>query len=170
VRVNPGNFADGRKSFDTISELTEKDIQEAHAAIEEALVPLVLKLKEKNKALRIGVNHGSMSERILFQYGDSPEGMVASAVEFGEICRKHDFHNFVFSMKSSNPQVMVQAYRQLAREMYKLGWDYPLHLGVTEAGGKSASQGAGGQHRPGLGRAARAGARGRPRPRGTTGA
>jgi len=137
VRVNPGNFADGRKSFDTISELTEKDIQEARAAIEEALVPLVLKLKMQNKALRIGVNHGSMSERILFQYGDSPEGMVASAVEFGEICRKHDFHNFVFSMKSSNPQVMVQAYRQLAREMYKRGWDYPLHLGVTEAGGGS---------------------------------
>jgi len=71
----------------------------------------------------------------LFQYGDSPEGMVASAIEFGEICRKYDYHNFVFSMKSSNPKVMVQAYRQLAREMYKLGWDYPLHLGVTEAGG-----------------------------------
>jgi (E)-4-hydroxy-3-methylbut-2-enyl-diphosphate synthase len=94
-----------------------------------------LKLKEFGKALRIGVNHGSLSERILFQYGDSPEGMVASALEFGEICRKHDFHNFVFSMKSSNPQVMVNAYRALAREMYKLGWDYPLHLGVTEAGG-----------------------------------
>jgi len=92
-------------------------------------------LKEKNKALRIGVNHGSMSERILFQYGDSPEGMVASALEFGEICRKHDFHNFVFSMKASNPRVMVNAYRQLARAMYERGWDYPLHLGVTEAGG-----------------------------------
>lgn len=96
---------------------------------------MVLKLKEQNKAMRIGVNHGSLSERILFQYGDSPEGMVASAIEFGEVCRKHDFHNFIFSMKSSNPQVMVNAYRQLAREMYKLGWDYPLHLGVTEAGG-----------------------------------
>lgn len=135
VRVNPGNFADGRKSFDTISELTQEDIDEAKKAIEESFGPLVLKLKEKNKALRIGVNHGSLAERILFQYGDSPEGMVASALEFGEICRKHDFHNFVFSMKSSNPQVMVNAYRSLAREMYKLGWDYPLHLGVTEAGG-----------------------------------
>lgn len=135
VRVNPGNFADGRKSFDTLTELTDDDVSEAREAIEAALVPLVLKLKEKNKAMRIGVNHGSLSERILFQYGDSPEGMVASAVEFGEICRKHDYHNFIFSMKSSNPQVMVAAYRQLAKEMYKLGWDYPMHLGVTEAGG-----------------------------------
>lgn len=135
VRVNPGNFADGRKSFDTIDELGEDDVKEAQEAIEEAFVPLVKKLKEQNKALRIGVNHGSLAERILFQYGDSPEGMVASAVEFGEICRKYDYHNFVFSMKSSNPKVMVQAYRQLAREMYKLGWDYPMHLGVTEAGG-----------------------------------
>lgn len=135
VRVNPGNFTEGRKSFDTIDELSEEDIKEAQDAIEEALTPLVLKLKEQNKAMRIGVNHGSLSERILFQYGDSPEGMVASAIEFGEVCRKHDFHNFIFSMKSSNPQVMVNAYRQLAREMYKLGWDYPLHLGVTEAGG-----------------------------------
>eukprot|EP00442_Polarella_glacialis_P017947 CAMPEP_0115081830 /NCGR_PEP_ID=MMETSP0227-20121206/19520_1 /TAXON_ID=89957 /ORGANISM="Polarella glacialis, Strain CCMP 1383" /LENGTH=782 /DNA_ID=CAMNT_0002469765 /DNA_START=100 /DNA_END=2448 /DNA_ORIENTATION=+ len=137
VRVNPGNFVDGRKSFDTITELTEEDVQEAKAQIEQELAPLVLKLKEKNKALRIGVNHGSMSERILFQHGDTPQGMVASALEFGEICRKHDFHNFCFSMKSSNPQVMVKAYRLLAREMYLLGWDYPLHLGVTEAGGGS---------------------------------
>lgn len=135
VRVNPGNFTDGRKSFDTITELKEEDIKEAQAHIEEAFAPLVLKLKEKNKALRIGVNHGSLAERILFQYGDSPEGMVASALEFGVICRKHDYHNFVFSMKSSNPQVMVNAYRLLAKEMYKMGWDYPLHLGVTEAGG-----------------------------------
>lgn len=137
VRINPGNFADGKKSFDTIKELSARDLQEAREAIEEAFSPLVLKLKEHNKALRIGVNHGSMSERILFQYGDTPEGMVASALEFGEICRKHDFHNFVFSMKSSNTQVMVQAYRLLAREMYRRGWDYPLHLGVTEAGGGS---------------------------------
>eukprot|EP00928_Gymnodinium_smaydae_P021153 TRINITY_DN18232_c0_g1_i1.p1 TRINITY_DN18232_c0_g1~~TRINITY_DN18232_c0_g1_i1.p1 ORF type:complete len:825 (+),score=246.03 TRINITY_DN18232_c0_g1_i1:112-2475(+) len=135
IRVNPGNFVDGRKSFDTISELSEKDIQEAKDQIEEVLKPLVLKLKAQNKALRIGVNHGSLSERILFQYGDSPEGMVASAMEFGEICRKYDYHNMVFSMKSSNPQVMVNAYRMLAREMYQRGWDYPLHLGVTEAGG-----------------------------------
>jgi len=135
IRVNPGNFTDGRKSFDTIDVLGEDDIKQAQAQIEEAFAPLVKKLKEKNKALRIGVNHGSLAERILFQYGDSPEGMVASAMEFGEICRKYDYHNFVFSMKSSNPKVMVEAYRQLAREMYKRGWDYPLHLGVTEAGG-----------------------------------
>ncbi|CAE8717680.1 unnamed protein product, partial [Polarella glacialis] len=80
VRVNPGNFTSGRKSFDTISELTEEDIKEAQAGIEAALVPLVLKLKEKGKAMRIGVNHGSLAERILFQYGDSPEGMIASAI------------------------------------------------------------------------------------------
>jgi len=135
VRVNPGNFADGRKSFDTIDELKEEDIESAQAAIEEVFAPLVLKLKEQGKAMRIGVNHGSLAERILFQYGDSPEGMVASAVEFGEICRKYDFHDFIFSMKSSNPQVMVKAYRRLAREMYERGWDYPMHLGVTEAGG-----------------------------------
>jgi (E)-4-hydroxy-3-methylbut-2-enyl-diphosphate synthase len=137
VRVNPGNFADGRKTFDSMSELTAEDIEEARNEIKANLVPLILKLKEQGKSMRIGVNHGSLSERILFQYGDSPEGMVASAVEFGEICREHDFHNIIFSMKSSNPRVMVQAYRALAREMYKLGWDYPLHLGVTEAGGGS---------------------------------
>jgi (E)-4-hydroxy-3-methylbut-2-enyl-diphosphate synthase len=135
IRVNPGNFTDGRKSFDTITELTDADVQQAIRDIESAFTPLVLKLKERNKALRIGVNHGSLSERILFQYGDSPEGMVESALEFGRICRQHDFHNFVFSMKSSNPQVMVNAYRLLSKKMYELGWDYPLHLGVTEAGG-----------------------------------
>lgn len=135
IRVNPGNFVDGRKSFGTIDELSGDDVKEAQTAIEETLTPLVLKLKEKGKALRIGVNHGSLAERILFQYGDSPQGMVASAIEFGEVCRKLDYHNFVFSMKASNPKVMVEAYRQLAREMYRLGWDYPLHVGVTEAGG-----------------------------------
>merc|ERR1719217_721910 len=137
IRVNPGNFVDGRKSFDSIDKLSDEDIKEAQADIEETFGPLVLKLKERGKALRIGVNHGSLSERILFQYGDSPEGMVASAIEFGEICRKHDFHNFVFSMKSSNPKVMVEAYRSLARELNHRGWDYPIHLGVTEAGGGS---------------------------------
>jgi len=137
IRVNPGNFTDGKKTFDTVSELTEEDTQQARLEIEEKFGPLVLKLKEKGKALRIGVNHGSLSERILFQYGDTPEGMIASAMEYGEICRAHDYHNFVFSMKSSNPQVMVRAYRLLAKEMYQRGWDYPLHLGVTEAGGGS---------------------------------
>jgi (E)-4-hydroxy-3-methylbut-2-enyl-diphosphate synthase len=81
--------------------------------------------------MRIGTNHGSLSARILSFYGDTPRGMVESAFEFADICRKHDYHNFVFSMKASNPLVMVQAYRLLAEEQYKRGWDYPLHLGVT---------------------------------------
>jgi (E)-4-hydroxy-3-methylbut-2-enyl-diphosphate synthase len=84
--------------------------------------------------MRIGVNHGSLSARTLSRFGDTPAGMVESAFEFARICRKHDYHNFVFSMKASNPLVMVQAYRLLAHEMYKIDWDYPLHLGVTEAG------------------------------------
>lgn len=102
--------------------------------IEETFTPLVLKCKELGRAMRIGTNHGSLSARILSFYGDTPRGMVASAFEFAEICRKHDYHNFLFSMKASNPLVMVQAYRLLAEEMYTAGWDYPLHLGVTEAG------------------------------------
>jgi len=84
--------------------------------------------------MRIGTNHGSLSARVLSFYGDTPRGMVESAIEFADICRSLDFHNFVFSMKASNPLVMVQAYRLLAAEQYRLGWDYPLHLGVTEAG------------------------------------
>ena len=84
--------------------------------------------------MRIGTNHGSLSARIMSFYGDSPRGMVESAIEFAEICRKNDYHNFLFSMKASNPLVMVQAYRLLAAEQYRLDWNYPLHLGVTEAG------------------------------------
>ncbi|MCD7457405.1 hypothetical protein HAX54_035028 [Datura stramonium] len=96
--------------------------------------PLVEKCKKYGRAMRIGTNHGSLSDRIMSYYGDSPRGMVESAFEFARICRKLDFHNFVFSMKASNPVVMVQAYRLLVAEMYVQGWDYPLHLGVTEAG------------------------------------
>ncbi|KAG8071362.1 hypothetical protein GUJ93_ZPchr0006g44455 [Zizania palustris] len=96
--------------------------------------PLVEKCKQYGRAMRIGTNHGSLSDRIMSYYGDSPRGMVESALEFARICRKLDFHNFVFSMKASNPVIMVQAYRLLVAEMYNLGWDYPLHLGVTEAG------------------------------------
>ncbi|XP_035846613.1 4-hydroxy-3-methylbut-2-en-1-yl diphosphate synthase (ferredoxin), chloroplastic-like isoform X3 [Helianthus annuus] len=84
--------------------------------------------------MRIGTNHGSLPDRIMSYYGDSPRGMAESAFEFARICRKLDFHNFVFSMKASNPVIMVQAYRLLVAEMYVQGWDYPLHLGVTEAG------------------------------------
>jgi (E)-4-hydroxy-3-methylbut-2-enyl-diphosphate synthase len=93
---------------------------------------LVEKCKRLNRAMRIGTNHGSLSARILSYYGDTPRGMVESAFEFANICRDVDYHNFLFSMKASNPLVMVQAYRLLAEEMYSNGWDYPLHLGVTE--------------------------------------
>ena len=100
----------------------------------EAFIPLVEKCKRLNRAMRIGTNHGSMSSRVLSFYGDTPRGMTESAIEFADICRSQDYHNFVFSMKASNPLVMVQGYRLLAAEQYRLGWDYPLHLGVTEAG------------------------------------
>lgn len=93
---------------------------------------MVEKCKKLNRAMRIGTNHGSLSARILSYYGDTPRGMVESAFEFANICRNLDYHNFLFSMKASNPLVMVQAYRLLAEEMYSNGWDYPLHLGVTE--------------------------------------
>lgn len=133
VRINPGNFVDKRASFKTIE---YDDTSYAHELerIEEKFTPLVEKCKKLNRAMRIGTNHGSLSDRIMNRYGDSPKGMLESALEFARICRKNDFHNFVFSMKSSNPQVMVLAYRLLVAEMIRLGWDYPLHLGVTEAG------------------------------------
>lgn len=134
IRINPGNFADGRKKFETKSYDDEAAYAEELAYIEEVFTPLVLKCKARNVAMRIGTNHGSLSARTLSYYGDTPAGMVESAFEFARICRKHDYHNFLFSMKASNPLVMVAAYRLLAHEQYKLGWDYPLHLGVTEAG------------------------------------
>eukprot|EP00892_Ulva_mutabilis_P008353 jgi/Ulvmu1/5890/UM026_0011.1 len=134
VRVNPGNFADGRKRFDEINYDDPSQFEDERAHIEEVFTPLVLKCKELGTAMRIGTNHGSLSARILSFYGDTPAGMVASAFEFADVCRKHDYHNFLFSMKASNPLVMVAAYRLLAEEQYKRGWDYPLHLGVTEAG------------------------------------
>lgn len=134
IRVNPGNFADGIKSFEDKVYNTREEYDEDIVEIEKLFAPLVEKCKEKNRAIRIGTNHGSLSARVMSYWGDSPRGMVESAVEFAKICRKYDFHNFLFSMKASNPVVMVNAYRLLAAEMYKLGWDYPLHLGVTEAG------------------------------------
>lgn len=133
VRINPGNYVDRRAVFKKIDYTDESYAQEM-VKIEEGFAPLVRKCKDLNRAMRIGVNHGSLSDRIMSRYGDTPRGMVESAIEFALICRKHDYHNFVFSMKSSNPLVMVDAYRQLAAKMYELGWDYPLHLGVTEAG------------------------------------
>ncbi|CAM0945344.1 unnamed protein product [Alopecurus aequalis] len=133
IRVNPGNFADRRAQFEKL-EYTEDDYEKELEHIEKVFSPLVEKCKQYGRAMRIGTNHGSLSDRIMSYYGDSPRGMVESALEFARICRSLDFHNFVFSMKASNPVVMVQAYRLLVAEMYNLGWDYPLHLGVTEAG------------------------------------
>lgn len=133
VRVNPGNFVDKRALFKTI-EYDEASYRDEILKIEEGFSPLVEKCKRFKRAMRIGVNHGSLSDRIMNRYGDTPFGMVESALEFARVCRKLDYHDFIFSMKASNPQVMVQAYRLLAAEMFKLGWDYPLHLGVTEAG------------------------------------
>jgi len=135
IRINPGNFADGRKQDeDDVTFDSEADFLKPRDDIVEAFSPLVLKCKELNRAMRIGTNHGSLAARILSFYGDSPRGMVESALEFADVCRALDYHNFVFSMKASNPVVMIQGYRLLAAEMYRLGWDYPLHLGVTEAG------------------------------------
>ncbi|XP_073273488.1 4-hydroxy-3-methylbut-2-en-1-yl diphosphate synthase (ferredoxin), chloroplastic-like [Primulina huaijiensis] len=133
IRVNPGNFADRRAQFEKL-EYTEEDYQKELEHIEQVFSKLVEKCKKYGRAMRIGTNHGSLSDRIMSYYGDSPRGMVESAFEYARICRKMDFHNFVFSMKASNPVIMVEAYRLLVAEMNVLGWDYPLHLGVTEAG------------------------------------
>ncbi|CAF23464.1 (E)-4-hydroxy-3-methylbut-2-enyl-diphosphate synthase [Candidatus Protochlamydia amoebophila] len=133
VRINPGNFVDKRASFKQIVYDDESYAREIER-IEEKFTPLVEKCKRLNRAMRIGTNHGSLSDRIMNRYGDTPFGMVESALEFARICRKNDYHNFLFSMKASNPQVMIQAYRLLTQAMYALEWDYPLHLGVTEAG------------------------------------
>jgi (E)-4-hydroxy-3-methylbut-2-enyl-diphosphate synthase len=132
VRVNPGNYAD-KKKFEEI-DYTDESYQAELTRIEEKFTPLVLLCKEHNTAMRIGTNHGSLSDRILSRYGDTPEGMVESAFEFIRICEKNDFFNLVISMKASNTLVMVQAYRLLVAEMLKNGRCYPLHLGVTEAG------------------------------------
>jgi (E)-4-hydroxy-3-methylbut-2-enyl-diphosphate synthase len=134
IRINPGNFADGRKDFEEHVYETEADYISERSYLLEAMAPLVEKCKALDRCMRIGTNHGSLSSRVLSFYGDTPRGMVESAIEFADICRSLDYHNFVFSMKASNPLVMVQSYRLLAAEQYRMGWDYPLHLGVTEAG------------------------------------
>lgn len=133
IRINPGNFVDRRATFKTL-EYNDETYAAEIRKIEDKLVPLIQKCKRLKKSIRIGTNHGSLSDRIMNRYGDSPKGMVESAFEFTRICRDHDFHDIIFSMKSSNPVVMVAAYRLLVAEMNELGWDYPLHLGVTEAG------------------------------------
>ena len=134
IRVNPGNYADTKKF--AIKEYTGEQYDAELKRIEEKFTPLVLECKRRHRALRIGTNHGSLSDRIMNRYGDSPLGMVESALEFARICRRHDFHNFKFSMKSSNPKVMIECYRLLVARLAQEGpdWNYPLHLGVTEAG------------------------------------
>mgnify|MGYP002395909325 CR=1 FL=1 len=132
VRVNPGNYAD-KKKFETI-EYTDESYQAELDRIRKRFSPLVEICKEEGTAMRIGTNHGSLSDRILSRYGDTPEGMVESAMEFLNICRDHDYHELVLSMKASNTQVMVQAYRLLVKRMMDEGMNYPIHLGVTEAG------------------------------------
>ncbi|MFM9051202.1 MAG: flavodoxin-dependent (E)-4-hydroxy-3-methylbut-2-enyl-diphosphate synthase, partial [Bacteroidota bacterium] len=132
VRVNPGNYAD-KKKFETI-DYTDEAYQTELERIRERFIPLVRICKENGTAMRIGTNHGSLSDRILSRYGDTPLGMVESAMEFLRICEDEGFHDIVLSMKASNTQVMVQAYRLLVATMNKHGMNYPLHLGVTEAG------------------------------------
>ncbi|MBL7708474.1 MAG: flavodoxin-dependent (E)-4-hydroxy-3-methylbut-2-enyl-diphosphate synthase, partial [Chitinophagaceae bacterium] len=133
VRVNPGNYVD-KKKFELI-EYTDADYAEEIERITERFTPLVKICKEYGTAMRIGTNHGSLSDRIMSRYGDTPMGMVESAMEFLRIARHESYHNIILSMKSSNPQVMVQAYRLLIKTMFdEFGECYPLHLGVTEAG------------------------------------
>lgn len=132
VRVNPGNYAD-KKKFEAI-DYSDESYQAELNRIEARFAPLVLKCKANGVAMRIGTNHGSLSDRIMSRYGDTPLGMVESAMEFIRICEKHDYFDLVISMKASNPQVMVQAYRLLVKHMMNNGQSYPLHLGVTEAG------------------------------------
>jgi (E)-4-hydroxy-3-methylbut-2-enyl-diphosphate synthase len=134
VRINPGNYADSKKF--AIKEYTNEQYAAELARIEEKFSPLVKLCKELGRAMRIGTNHGSLSDRIMNRFGDSPLGMVESALEFARIARRHDFHNFKFSMKSSNPKVMIECYRLLVARLAQEGpdWNYPIHLGVTEAG------------------------------------
>jgi len=134
IRVNPGNYADSKKF--AIKEYTDAQYAEELRRIEEKFTPLVLECFKLKRAMRIGTNHGSLSDRIMNRYGDTPLGMVESALEFARICRKHNFHNFKFSMKSSNPKVMIECYRLLVARLEQEGpdWNYPIHLGVTEAG------------------------------------
>lgn len=132
VRVNPGNYAD-KKKFDQI-DYTDQEYKAELDRIFKKFSPLVQICKEYGTAMRIGTNHGSLSDRIMSRYGDTPEGMVESAMEFIRICEYHSFHELVISMKSSNPQVMIQAYRLLVDKMIAENMNYPLHLGVTEAG------------------------------------
>jgi (E)-4-hydroxy-3-methylbut-2-enyl-diphosphate synthase len=134
VRINPGNYADSKKF--AVKEYTDDQYAAELKRIEEKFAPLVKLCHELGRALRIGTNHGSLSDRIMNRFGDTPLGMVESALEFARIARANDFHNFKFSMKSSNPKVMIECYRLLVARLSQEGpdWNYPIHLGVTEAG------------------------------------
>jgi (E)-4-hydroxy-3-methylbut-2-enyl-diphosphate synthase len=132
VRINPGNFVDSKRF--AVKEYTDEQYASEIARIEERFTPLVLKLKRLKRACRIGTNHGSLSDRIMNRYGDSALGMVESALEFARIAEKNGYYDLIFSMKSSNPKVMIAAYRLLTQRLDDLGMNYPLHLGVTEAG------------------------------------
>src|SRR5471030_1771990 len=134
VRINPGNYADSKKF--KILEYTDQEYSAELDRIRERFAPLVELCKARGVAMRIGTNHGSLSDRIMNRYGDTPLGMVESALEFARIARDMDYHAFIFSMKSSNPKVMINAYRLLVARLNEEGadWNYPIHLGVTEAG------------------------------------
>jgi (E)-4-hydroxy-3-methylbut-2-enyl-diphosphate synthase len=132
VRINPGNYADSRQF--AIREYSDAEYQRELERIFERVTPLILRCKERGIAMRIGTNHGSLSDRIMNRYGDTPLGMVESALEFVRICEYHGYRDIILSMKASNPKVMIEAYRLLVARMDREGMDYPLHLGVTEAG------------------------------------
>jgi (E)-4-hydroxy-3-methylbut-2-enyl-diphosphate synthase len=132
VRINPGNFAD--KKLFKVTQYSDDDYARELERIREKFTPLVLRCKEMGRSMRIGTNHGSLSDRIMNRYGDTPEGMVESALEFVHICEENDYFDIILSMKASNVYVMIQAYKLLVDRMNQLGMSYPLHLGVTEAG------------------------------------
>ena len=131
VRVNPGNYTDRNTGK---LEFTEQEYRDELLRIGERMSSLIDICKAHHTAMRIGTNHGSLSERIMSRYGNTPEGMAQSAIEFAEVCRQQDFHNLVFSMKASNVKVMVDSTRLFVKKMHEMGMDYPIHLGVTEAG------------------------------------
>jgi (E)-4-hydroxy-3-methylbut-2-enyl-diphosphate synthase len=133
VRINPGLFV-FRKPRQRTDDYTPAEVQEELAAIEESLLPVINACKARDIAMRIGVNHGSLAERLTVMYGDTPEGMVESALEYIRICEAHGYHNLIISLKASRVPIMLAANRLMARRMDELGMDYPLHLGVTEAG------------------------------------
>jgi (E)-4-hydroxy-3-methylbut-2-enyl-diphosphate synthase len=136
VRVNPGNYTDRNTGK---LEFTEQEYQDELKRIGERMSSLIEICKAHHTAMRIGTNHGSLSERIMSRYGNTPEGMAQSAIEFAEVCRQQDFHDLVFSMKASNVKVMIDSTRLFVNKMQGMGMDYPIHLGVTEAG--DATQG-----------------------------